>query len=754
MAETRFCLSPESPDPRGAWLGPDVERVHDQEGVVLTADTIGLEGDWHTLLVTPVGLLPGGGEARVTVRYAVDDLRAPDSFFAAFARSDSLGMGADQWTRWGGRPGDEGEAVLRLNLPEADDFQVFLNVFRQGRIRVREFRVEAGVSGWQRLSLTRPLAADARPVPVPESPNPIVIDRPLDPLRSVVHAREFGVEPGSDEERPDAAPGLARALEHCRETGAGQLRLGPGTYWLLSGEGLEVHGLEDFVLDGNGARLVFSQGLRGVGFSVRDCLRCEIRDLVVDWDWEFLPLAVRAEVVAVEDQGERFRLRFAEPLDSLLPRMRWRGMTPIDPATGAPAGGSEVGVFEPLAVRQVSPFEAELEVPWPFPLAQGRSYLIRNTTYERHAFVLHDNAHLTFQALHIRSFPGAGLVVNGDQHHWQLLGCSIDREPGSDRPISTTADGLHVSQSQGYLRIQDCRFGWMGDDCINVHDTISQGLEPVDSRTVTAKQVYAWRNPFQVGDPVEFLNGDLSPTGITRTLAAVAYDHPQAECRLVFTEDLDPGVVQADAVLVNRRYDSGHYEIRNCLFHHNRARGILAQAHHGLIEGNRFLRNQHAAVHSEAGCESRWAEGMGGSHLILRGNRFEACNPAGYHGGATVHIGAYLPRACTPYPAFTDILFEANTFIDPVGEILEASSVANLVLRDNQILVRSAPALRYHHRGSVRLEHARGVQIHGNRWDGGVPGVATVPGTVVDLSVSANRVVGSEPYHPPDRPTP
>jgi hypothetical protein len=145
---------------------------------------------------------------------------------------------------------------------------------------------------------------------------------------------------------------------------------------------------------------------------------------------------------------------------------------------------------------------------------------------------------------------------------------------------------------------------------------------------------------------------------------------------------------------------------------------------------------------------------MGGSHLILRGNRFEACNPAGYHGGATVHIGAYLPRACTPYPAFTDILFEANTFIDPVGEILEASSVANLVLRDNQILVRSAPALRYHHRGSVRLEHARGVQIHGNRWDGGVPGVATVPGTVVDLSVSANRVVGSEPYHPPDRPTP
>jgi hypothetical protein len=105
----------------------------------------------------------------------------------------------------------------------------------------------------------------------------------------------------------------------------------------------------------------------------------------------------------------------------------------------------------------------------------GQFYLLRHYTFEEHAIVMASNQHLSLQYVTIFSFPGIGFILGGDQHHFELLQCRIGFPENERRPITVTADGFHVDQSQGFIKLMECDFGYMGDDCINIHDNIHSG---------------------------------------------------------------------------------------------------------------------------------------------------------------------------------------------------------------------------------------------------------------------------------------
>ncbi|MGW4247313.1 right-handed parallel beta-helix repeat-containing protein, partial [Nocardia sp. NPDC004722] len=382
----------------------------------------------------------------------------------------------------------------------------------------------------------------------------------------------------------------------------------------------------------------------------------------------------------------------------------------------APGAGTEFDGFAPTKIEKL---DAQTVRVWPTdpinPIV-GHLYLLRHYTYEKHAVVMDGNSHLSFRNVNIYTFPGEGFVTGGDQHHFELVNCRVAPPANERRPITTTADGFHVMQSQGFIRLEQCEFSFMGDDCVNIHDNIHMGVRRVDDYTLVATDIVEWQSPFSAGDPVELRNADLSPTGFTAKLKSAAVDSEKSEVTLIFSQKL-PRRIADDAILFNRRYGSHNVIVRNCYFHENRARGVLCNSADWLVEDNRFFHNQFAAMLLKPDVSpGLWAEGFGARNVIIRGNEFVSSNSMGIDDGPVVELGATVRGASTAYPLLDGVLLEENKFTEMSGPAVAASSFKSLVIRKNFVTNLEEAPVAEKMRGSIRAELGTDLWVEGNVW--------------------------------------
>lgn len=552
-------------------------------------------------------------------------------------------------------------------------------------------------------------------------PNNFHIELPISDGKPVVDAAEFGVHP----ENPSNGAAFARAIEHCRSIGTAKLVLPKGVYRFDDGEHLSFRGLKDFVFDGQRSELVFSIPRSFV--SITGCERVLFRDFIIDWDWQKQPLARIAQITQVAPGFESFDVLFPEH-DEIPDDLRFRDMIPMHQRTltpGCPRGFEFHETVVEDHREKVTPNTLRLFCRRPEHmtfLSEGQTYRMRHFVYDANGISMDSNQHLTLEDITIYSAPGHALISSGDQHHWQLLHCSLKRRPGKTRCISATADGHHISNSQGFYRMEHCDFSYNGDDCLNIHDNSCTGIKKVGERTAVVGNVRRWRNPFEPGDPVEFRNGDLSPMNLRLSVDSVKWNEEQGECEIAFDELL-PDDLAADTILFNRRYDSGNYIVRNNFFHHNRARGMLIHASNGLVEGNHFYMNQGSAIQIQCGVEQRWAEGFGVQNLVVRNNLIESCD-VNHWNMAVVYMDVYLPGGHTRYPIFRDIVFESNTIVDCPQAAFFLSSCANVTVTGNTVMNPNNRRIcagdgntlqtRERYKGTIGISHAQDVHIAGN----------------------------------------
>ncbi|WP_104668225.1 right-handed parallel beta-helix repeat-containing protein [Ensifer adhaerens] len=571
-------------------------------------------------------------------------------------------------------------------------------------------------SGWTEHPLTESIGSAATPRAT--GAQPFTIDAPANPNGPVFHLADFGaiadgVEPPVDGPDRNLAA-LQAALDQCRKTKAAKLVVGRGIYRFTSGKSIVFDGFSDFTFDGGGATFLFHLIEGGEGISIKNCRRSVFSNFNLDWDCAIDPPAWVGRVTELADDQSNFVMSFetAAPLD---PKV-WVTMNPLDEELRAPGAGTEFDGFAPTKIEKLDEQTVRVWPTEPINPIVGHLYLLRHYTYEKHAVVMVGNSHLSLRNVNIYTFPGEGFVTGGDQHHFELVNCRIAPPANERRPITTTADGFHVGQSQGFIRLERCEFSFMGDDCVNIHDNFHMGVEKVGDDTLVALQITPWRCPFAAGDPVEIRYGDYSPTGFTAKLKSATPNYETSEVTLVFSEKL-PAHVPSDAMLFNRRYGTRNVIIRDCYFHENRARGVLCNGADWLVENNRFFHNQYAAMLVTADASpGLWEEGFGARNLVVRGNHFQACNPMGVSDGAIVHIGADVRGAASPFPLLDDLLFEHNQFEETPGPAITATSFRNLVFQENTVINREKPLTPKPMRGGVRAELGTGLWVEGNSW--------------------------------------
>ena len=531
---------------------------------------------------------------------------------------------------------------------------------------------------------------------------------------NVLSVQDFGAktEPGFCNTEP-----FRKAIAACKEQPGTVLEIPKGVYHLYNAPNqihLPLHGIEDLTVEGNGSELIFHTPV--AYFDILDSVRIHLKDLVLDWAWEDAPLSSVGVVQAVAEDGRYLDVVFPS-LTSVPEDLEIRIVGPFDPHRYTPGcpGGIEFRPYfddhihlsgDAKSDEEMQHLVRELSnilLPEMEKLADnvlriytkrpewaaahfkaGQCYNFRHFEYDGVAVRTARSSHITLERLTLYGCPGHGFLSSGGVHHLHFDHCRIQPRPGTARSVSVSVDCLHVGNSQGQFIIEDCDFSGAGDDCINLHDNSSMGIDRLDDHTLLARRVAESALQFEAGGKIELRNPDLSPTGYTSLIRSVTYKPEDRTCILDLEEPL-PADLDSESVIFNRSFHTDYYIIRNCRFTNNRARGALLQGSHGLVENNLFENIQGAAIQIETGCESRWSEGQGVTDLLIRGNVIRHCDLNAWQ-MAVIYMGVYLPGGRTEYPVFTDIEICNNTIVDCPRLAGFFSSCKNVQVHHNAII--------------------------------------------------------------------
>lgn len=572
--------------------------------------------------------------------------------------------------------------------------------------------------------------------------NSLIIEKPT-PGRCV-SVSEFGAR--TDEAHCNYEA-FSKALQYCRREKIETLIIPKGVYHFKKCSGsahLDLHDMENFTLDGQGSELVF-ETLKSY-LSICGCRKILVRNLFLDWNWEKAPLASVGTVTKVAVDGSFIECTFPAYTD-IPEKIGFSIVGPFDPIRYTPGckGGIEFRPFKndhikdsgdeasDTKMREMVRELSNIFIPSQKKIRDnvmrfytvdsdftkihfhiGDCFNFRHYEYSILTVPIQDTSDCTLENITIYSSPGSGFVGNGDIHGLHFTGCRVIVRPGTCRSISTATDCLHVCNSQGSFIIENCEFGYAGDDCINIHDNSSMGIKITGSHSLLAKRVSKESVLFESGYPVELRNPDLSPTGFSSRLTDAVYFPEDRTCLLTF-EDALPSGLSPDTVLWNRRFSTQNYIIRNCRFTNNRARGVLLQGSCGLLENNVFENIQSAAIQIETGCESRWSEGHGVNGLIIRNNIIRHCDLNAWQ-MAVLYMGVYLPDGRCAEPVFENVLIEKNSFIDCPRQAMFLSSCRSIIVRDNVIINALQIPLEKTCYGSSTLEKP----IYGEHYHGAI----------------------------------
>ncbi len=507
------------------------------------------------------------------------------------------------------------------------------------------------------------------------------IQRPKAEKMNVVNASDFGLS----EENEDNFAAFQSALNYCSQHPQTRLVIDKGTYYFRSTNGLDANNCTDLLIEGNGAMFIFSS--TGYKFFIKNSDCVEIRNLNFDWNWDEIPLA---SVVTVQNSNPD-----ADTIDFVFKNAeycsesnRLMAITQCDPETytfGAKYSSKEVYLYQDetniKSVQKIS--DNTLRVTHNGCMddfENGETYILRHYVYDGTIFSIRDySKNVTFDNISIYGSPGMAYICEGNCSHFQIINCFIGVNPEhkDKRSVSLGADAIHIVNTNGCFNISGCDISGMGDDAINVHDSLGY-VSAVNGNTLT---LIASAMRLEAGDTLAFKNDKFENTDVTAKIVSVkALERITKE---VVVEAL-PESVTAGWTAYNKECNSGNYVIRNNCFHENRARGLLLQSSNGLCENNRFYKTMAQAIKVVMDIEpTLWQEGTGVDNLIIRNNTFEKCNYSDW--GSVIEIGTNIAGRSAETAVFTNIEISSNCFKDIPSMLIRTDNINGLVFTENTI---------------------------------------------------------------------
>lgn len=501
------------------------------------------------------------------------------------------------------------------------------------------------------------------------------IARPNEKSCRSVNASDFGVSTAAD----DNYSAFCKAIEYCKANPNITLKVDGGKYYFRTDKSIMLDGLKNVLIDADGAQFIFENPNY---FHIVNCDCIEIRGLGITWNLDVSRLASLVKIRNASKESHSFELEFTE-LNEVSADIPIMAFTKYDPETLTPGTRQDFKenyVYQfPGSIKTVEKTGHNvLKVTHDGSLdnyTDGEVYLLRHHVYGGNAFNVYNTSNITFSGIKLYAVAGMGWLIENRSEHFQLLGCVTGLDPEhDDNRISTTADGVHIANTNGKFRISGCDFSFMGDDDVNVHDNIATVTDKLDEKTV---EIYTNANNFAAGDTAIFSSKGFDRLGFSAEVTSVEGK------KLTFDKEL-PDYIVKDCIVSNGSIDSGNYVISGNYFHENRARGLLLQSNNGLCENNRFYKTMANPIKVIMDISSGlWLEGTGVNGLVIRNNSFVECNVVEW--SAQISISTNIDGKSADSTLFYNITVENNSFDNFYGRLVDASNVSNLNICGNRV---------------------------------------------------------------------
>ena len=501
------------------------------------------------------------------------------------------------------------------------------------------------------------------------------IARPNEKSCRSVNASDFGVSTVAD----DNYSAFCKAIEYCKANPNITLKVDGGKYYFRTDKAIMLDGLKNVLIDADGAQFIFENPNY---FHIVNCNCIEIRGLGITWNLDVSRLASLVKIRNASKESHSFELEFTE-LNEVSADIPIMAFTKYDSETLTPGTRQDFKenyVYQfPGSIKTVEKTGHNvLKVTHDGSLdnyTDGEVYLLRHHVYGGNAFNVYNTSNITFSGIKLYAVAGMGWLIENRSEHFQLLGCVIGLDPEhDDNRISTTADGVHIANTNGKFRISGCDFSFMGDDDVNVHDNIATVTDKLDEKTV---EIYTNANNFAAGDTAIFSSKGFDRLGFSAEVTSVEGK------KLTFDKEF-PDYIVKDCIVSNGSIDSGNYVISGNYFHENRARGLLLQSNNGLCENNRFYKTMANPIKVIMDISSGlWLEGTGVNGLVIRNNSFVECNVVEW--SAQISISTNIDGKSADSTLFYNITVENNSFDNFYGRLVDASNVSNLNICGNRV---------------------------------------------------------------------
>ena len=501
------------------------------------------------------------------------------------------------------------------------------------------------------------------------------IARPNEKSCRSVNASDFGVSTAADDNYSE----FCKAIEYCKANPNITLKVDGGKYYFRTDKAIMLDGLKNVLIDADGAQFIFENPNY---FHIVNCNCIEIRGLGITWNLDVSRLASLVNIRNASKESHSFELEFTE-LNEVSADIPIMAFTKYDSETLTPGTRQDFKenyVYQfPGSIKTVEKTGHNvLKVTHDGSLdnyTDGEVYLLRHHVYGGNAFNVYNTSNITFSGIKLYAVAGMGWLIENRSEHFQLLGCVIGLDPEhDDNRISTTADGVHIANTNGKFRISGCDFSFMGDDDVNVHDNIATVTDKLDEKTV---EIYTNANNFAAGDTAIFSSKGFDRLGFSAEVTSVEGK------KLTFDKEL-PDYIVKDCIVSNGSIDSGNYVISGNYFHKNRARGLLLQSNNGLCENNRFYKTMANPIKVIMDISSGlWLEGTGVNGLVIRNNSFVECNVVEW--SAQISISTNIDGKTADSTLFYNITVENNSFDNFYGRLVDASNVSNLKICGNRV---------------------------------------------------------------------
>lgn len=501
------------------------------------------------------------------------------------------------------------------------------------------------------------------------------IARPNEKSCRSVNASDFGVSTAAD----DNYSAFCKAIEYCKANPNITLKVDGGKYYFRTDKAIMLDGLKNVLIDADGAQFIFENPNY---FHIVNCNCIEIRGLGITWNLDVSRLASLVKIRNASKESQSFELEFTElnEVSADIPIMAFTKYDSEALTPGTRQDFKENYVYQfPGSIKTVEKTGHNvLKITHDGSLdnyTDGEVYLLRHHVYGGNAFNVYNTSNITFSGIKLYAVAGMGWLIENRSEHFQLLGCVIGLDPEhDDNRISTTADGVHIANTNGKFRISGCDFSFMGDDDVNVHDNIATITDKLDEKTV---EIYTNANNFAAGDTAIFSSKGFDRLGFSAEVTSVEGK------KLTFDKEL-PDYIVKDCIVSNGSIDSGNYVISGNYFHENRARGLLLQSNNGLCENNRFYKIMANPIKVIMDISSGlWLEGTGVNGLVIRNNSFVECNVVEW--SAQISISTNIDGKSADSTFFYNITVENNSFDNFYGRLVDASNVSNLKICGNRL---------------------------------------------------------------------